>query len=76
MEIKKFGREEKVETTQKNEGGVVTPKKLSNESISILNDRLKDEYTAHYFYRNAANWCRNMNYKKAAIFLKTSPILN
>jgi ferritin len=70
MEIKKFGRDEKVEATQKNEGGVVTPKKLSNESISILSDRLKDEYTAHYFYRNAANWCRNMNYKKAAEFFE------
>jgi ferritin len=42
--------------------------KLENKTIKILNDRIKDEYTAHYYYRAAANWCRDMNYKKAATF--------
>lgn len=42
--------------------------KLENKTIKILNDRIKDEYTAHYYYRAAANWCRDMNYKKAAAF--------
>jgi ferritin len=42
--------------------------KLSQETISELTDRLKDEYSAHYFYRNAANWCTDANYKKAAAF--------
>ena len=42
--------------------------KLSQEAVTELTDRLKDEYTAHYFYRNAANWCADANYKKAAAF--------
>lgn len=42
--------------------------KLSDETIQELTERLKDEYSAHYFYRNAANWCRDANYKKAAVF--------
>ena len=44
------------------------PAKLSEKVIDILTDRIKDEYTAHYFYRSAANWCKNVNYKKAAAF--------
>jgi ferritin len=42
--------------------------KLSDKTIKLLEARLKDEYTAHYFYRAAANWCKDMNYKKAAVF--------
>jgi ferritin len=42
--------------------------KLSDKTIKILESRIKDEYTAHYFYRAAANWCKDMNYKKAAVF--------
>jgi ferritin len=42
--------------------------KLEAKTIKILNNRIKDEYTAHYYYRAAANWCRDMNYKKAAAF--------
>jgi ferritin len=45
--------------------------KLSQETVTELTDRLKDEYTAHYFYRNAANWCADANYKKAAAFFVT-----
>ena len=44
--------------------------KLSEKTIKILNDRIKDEYTAHYYYRAASNWCQDMNYKKAAEFFK------
>jgi ferritin len=44
--------------------------KLSEKVINILTDRIKDEYTAHYFYRAATNWCQDMNYKKAAEFFK------
>ena len=44
------------------------PKKLSNDIVEILDARIGDEYTAHYFYRNAANWCKNANYNKAADF--------
>ena len=45
--------------------------KLSQEAVTELTDRLKDEYTAHYFYRNAANWCKGVNYKKAAEFFNS-----
>jgi ferritin len=43
---------------------------LEAKTIKILNNRIKDEYTAHYYYRAAANWCRDMNYKKAAAFFE------
>ena len=46
----------------------VTLYKLDTKTIKILTDRIKDEYTAHYFYRAASNWCQDMNYKKAAEF--------
>jgi ferritin len=50
--------------------GPPKPKTLSSEIISALEARLKDEYTAHYTYRNAANWCKNMNYKAAAAYFE------
>lgn len=69
MEIKKFAQPSKSLNIEKNQSGsVVTPSKLNDETVSILTERIKDEYTAHYFYRSAANWCRNVNYKKAAEF--------
>lgn len=46
----------------------VTLYKLDTKTIKILTDRIKDEYTAHYYYRAAANWCQDMNYKKATEF--------
>lgn len=58
----------------KNMGENVRPQRgpklyrLSEKTINILTNRLADEYVAHYFYRNAANWCNDMNYKKAAAF--------
>ena len=56
------------ETSKKSEGGLVIPNTLPEAIVTMLTDRIGDEYTAHYFYRNAANWCKNMNYKKAASF--------
>lgn len=44
--------------------------KINPNVIKILTNRIKDEYTAHYYYRAAANWCQDMNYKKAAEFFK------
>jgi ferritin len=44
--------------------------KISPKVIKILTNRIKDEYTAHYYYRAAANWCQDMNYKKAAEFFR------
>jgi ferritin len=71
MEIRKFRTEmptpAKVENPTE---GVITPSALDSETVSILTDRIKDEYTAHYYYRSAANWCRNKNYKKAASFFE------
>lgn len=51
--------------------GVKIPSTLSGEIEKTLNERLGDEYTAYYFYRNAANWCKNINYKKAAEFFNS-----
>ena len=50
------------------QSNVLKPKMLPDEIVSMINDRLADEYTAHYFYRNATNWCAGVNYKKAAEF--------
>lgn len=46
----------------------IQPKILPAEVESALNARIGDEYAAHYLYRNAANWCRGVNYPKAAAF--------
>ena len=48
--------------------------KLDSKTIKILTDRIKDEYIAHYYYRAAANWCQDMNYKKAAEFFTAEAI--
>jgi len=53
-----------------NEPGVKIPETLPVEVIEILDARISDEYTAYYFYQNAANWCKNVNYKKAAAFFE------
>lgn len=47
---------------------IKTPKTLADSTVKILTDRLGDEYTAHYFYRNATNWCAGIGYLKAAAF--------
>jgi len=47
---------------------VLSPRTLSPEVAELLIERLGDEYTAHYFYRNAANWCNDKAYKKAGAF--------
>lgn len=57
-----------------NEPGVRIPETLPAEVIAVFDARLADEYSAYYFYRNAANWCKNMNYKKAAAFFEAETI--
>ena len=52
------------------QSSVLLPKMLPESIVSMLNDRLADEYTAHYFYRGAANWCAGVNYKKAAAYFE------
>jgi ferritin len=49
-------------------GKVITPKTLPSSIEKAIDERIGDEYTAHYFYRNAANWCKGANYAKAAAF--------
>jgi ferritin len=44
------------------------PKELVATSAKIINDRLADEYTAHFFYRIASNWCKGVGYNNAADF--------
>jgi ferritin len=70
LEQEEEQQEESEETDEKNEGGGVKLYKLDKKVIDILTDRIKDEYTAHYYYRAATNWCEAMNYKKAAEFFK------
>lgn len=47
---------------------ILIPKTLTPEVTKMLIERIRDEYTAHYFYRNAANWCEDKSYKKAAAY--------
>jgi len=48
----------------------MTPVKLPSEIVNLLSDRLDDEYAAHYFYRQAVNYCENVGYLKAAEYFK------
>ena len=47
---------------------ILSPRTLSPEVAELLVERLGDEYTAHYFYRNAANWCNDKAYFNAGAF--------
>jgi len=44
------------------------PNTLNQNTIDALLVRLKDEFTAYYFYRSASNWCNNVGYKRAGEF--------
>jgi len=44
------------------------PVGLQEDIVQILQHRIGGEYNAHFAYRAAANWCKNVNYKKAAAF--------
>ena len=49
---------------------IKVPKSLLDSSVKVLTERLRDEYVAHYFYRNATNWCKGIGYNKAAAFFE------
>jgi ferritin len=49
---------------------VTQPKTLAPDIVEAIEKRIAGEYVAHYTYRNAANWCKNANYKKAAAFFE------
>ena len=59
-----------VSQVQSGSGQPITPKTLDPGIVSALESRLKDEYTAHLIYKNAANWCKNVGYVKAAAFFE------
>lgn len=65
----KMNEQTSAETASKPSKGV-NLYKLSDKTITILTSRLKNEYEAHYYYRAAANWCNDTNYKKAAAFFE------
>ena len=48
----------------------MNPKILGNATVALLNERLFDEYTAHFFYRNARNFCKGVGYNNAAGFFE------
>jgi ferritin len=50
------------------QSSIILPKTLSEDIITSLNDALAEEYTAHYFYRAASNWCNGVAYTKAGAF--------
>jgi len=52
------------------QSSVLLPKTLTEDIIGALNSALVEEYTAHYFYRGAANWCQGVAYVKAAAFFE------
>ena len=47
------------------------PKKLPQDIADLLNEKINDEYSAHYFYRQATNYCENVGYLKAAEYFKS-----
>ena len=49
---------------------MITPKKLPNEIVNMLLPRLTNETEAFYFYRSAANWCKNAGYNFAAAYFE------
>lgn len=75
-DLKKFS--ESYNSRKVNEAAEVTntnpdvkiPVKLSGAVVKELTDRLADEYAAHFYYTNAANWCAGVGYMKAAKFFE------
>jgi ferritin len=57
-----------VQTVVSSQEGVLLPKTLTPEIVDVLNAALVEEYTAHYFYRGASNWCAGVGYTKAAAY--------
>lgn len=66
--------EQKTEDAKAKSTGNVKLYKLSEKTIKILTEKIKAEYTAHYYYRAANNWCNDMNYKKAAAFFEKEAV--
>jgi ferritin len=50
------------------QSSVLLPRTLTPEIVDMINSAIAEEYTAHYFYRGASNWCQGVAYFKAAAF--------
>lgn len=50
------------------------PIQLPKAVVELIVPRIKDEYTAFYFYRAAANWCRDKAFFKAAEFFENEAV--
>ena len=82
--IKKFNRnsinennieiEDDIVNNKDKEVDLFNPNKLPEDVEKELNELIGYEYTAHYFYRNATNWCKNVNYKKATSFFENESV--
>ena len=48
----------------------MTPQKLPSDIANPINERINDEYSAHYFYRQVTNYCQNVGFLKAAEYFK------
>lgn len=46
------------------------PKKLSQTSIDLLTESIRDEYSTIFLHRKSANWCANNGFMKAAEFFR------
>ena len=57
-----------VQNVVSEQSGILLPKTLTPEIVDVLNNAIVEEYTAHYLYRGAANWCAGVAYNKAAAF--------
>lgn len=57
-----------IQNVTSEQSAILLPKTLTEEIETSLNEALAEEYTAHYFYRGAANWCQGVNYPNAAAF--------
>lgn len=56
------------------QSSILLPKTLTEEIVTSLNDALAEEYTAHYFYRAASNWCNGVAYTKAGAFFAAEAV--
>jgi len=57
-----------VQNVVSTQDGIILPKTLTTDLVDLLNSAIAEEYSAHYFYRGAANWCAGVGYTKAAAF--------
>lgn len=61
----------KEETSPMNTGTKpIIPAKINDDIVQIINARIGDEYSAHFLYNCASNWCNNAGYLKAGKFFQ------